>query len=89
MSKDSKRQPLALSARLSRPSPAALPGITAGAIASLEAETVRVLREAAAAANGNASAHIVVADGALSGYVQDGQTTVRFGGGTVAVTTHA
>jgi hypothetical protein len=89
MSKDRTRQALALSARLSRPSPAALPGITAGAIASLEAETVRVLREATAAANGHASAHIVVSDGALSGYVQDGHTTVRFGGGAVAVTTRA
>jgi hypothetical protein len=86
MPKDNKRQALALTARLSSQ---ALPGHTAGAIASLEAEAARVMREATAAANGSASAHLVVEAGRLSGYVQDGHTTVRFGGGNVAVTSHA
>jgi hypothetical protein len=89
MTKGKERQALALSARLSRPSAIALPGHTAGDIASLEAETVRVMREADAATNGGASAHIVVDAGRVSGYVQDGHTLVRFGEGAVAVTTRA
>jgi hypothetical protein len=89
MSKAKPRQALALSARLSRPSALALPGSTAGEIASLEAETVRVMREADAATNGSATAHIVVDAGRVSGYVHDGHTLVRFGEGAVAVTTRA
>jgi hypothetical protein len=87
MSKDRTRQALALSARLSRPSSVALPGYTAGEIASLEAEAAR------AVANGHpngaaTSAHLVLEAGRLSGYVQDKHTLVRFGGGAVAVSTH-
>jgi hypothetical protein len=46
------------------------------------------MRDANAATNGSASGHIVVSGGTISGYVQDGHTTVRFAGGSVAVTTH-
>jgi hypothetical protein len=89
MSKANQRQALALTARLARPSSTRLPGHSAGAIASLEAEAARVIAEGHANGSGaTARAHIVVESGRLSGYVQDGQTMVRFGGGEIAVTTH-
>lgn len=86
MSKDKQRQALAVSARLSHQ---VLPGYTAGEIAALEKEAARIVAgDATKRENSGAGGHIVIDAGRLSGFVKDDHTTVRFAGGSVAVTTH-
>jgi hypothetical protein len=87
MAKHHQRQALAVSSRLS---PTVLPGYTAGDIASLEANAAKIMADhEGRISNGQgASGHIVIDSGKLSGFVRDAHTTVRFAGGSVAVTTH-
>jgi hypothetical protein len=89
MAKYKQRQALAVSARLS---PQVIPGYSAGAIAGLEQEAARIVAAEAerrdAGSGCKASGHIVIDGGHLSGFVKDAHTTVRFAGGSVAVTTH-
>jgi hypothetical protein len=85
MSNTKQRQALAVSARLS--TQIALPGNHA--VEALEAEAARIVTEdAERRTNGGTSLHIVGQGGVLSGFVRDAHTTVRFAGGSVAVTTH-
>ena len=87
MSKHQQRQALAVSSRLSP----VLPGYSAGAIATLEDEAARIVAQESEHRNATgtgASGHIVIDSGRLSGFVKDAHTTVRFAGGSVAVTTH-
>jgi hypothetical protein len=87
MAKYKQRQALAVSARLS--TQGTLPGIPGGAFAALEKEAARIVdAHAEARAAAGTSAHIVIDAGRLSGFVRDPHTTVRFSGGSVAVTTH-
>jgi hypothetical protein len=86
MAKYKQRQALAVSARLSTQ---VLPGYPDVAIAALEAEAARIVNDdAEKRSNGGTSANIVIDAGRLSGFVKDAHTTVRFAGGSVAVTTH-
>jgi hypothetical protein len=87
MSKGKQRQALALSAR--HTSQLALPGIAGGALAALEEEAARIVTEdAEKRLNGGLSLHLVGSGGQLSGFIKDAHTTVRFGGGAAAITTH-
>lgn len=87
MANGKQRQALAVSARLS--SYGGLPGIPGGAFATLEEEAARIVAtNAETRANSGTSGHIVIDSGRLSGFVKDEHTTVRFAGGSVAVTTH-
>jgi hypothetical protein len=87
MAKHHQRQALAVSSRLS--SQIALPGIPGRAVEALESEAARIVAEdAASRASSGTSGHIVIEGGRLSGFVCDDHTTVRFAGGSVAVTTH-
>jgi hypothetical protein len=86
MANGKQRQALAVSARLSNH---VIPGYPAGAITALEKEASRIAaHEAEKRLNGGTSGHIVIDSGRLSGFVKDEHTTVRFAGGSVAVTTH-
>jgi hypothetical protein len=90
MEKHKKRQALAVTSRLS--SQIALPGILGGDIAALETEAARIVSEDIAKRAGNGSVptsgHVVIDGGRLSGLIRDAHTTVRFSGGSIAVTTH-
>jgi hypothetical protein len=86
MAQRKERQALAVSSRLSTP---ALPGYTAGEIADLEAEAAKIIAGGVERRKSSGSSgHIVIDRGMLSGFVRDAHTTVRFAGGSVAVTTH-
>jgi hypothetical protein len=79
-----QRQALAVAARLP-----ALPAFQDRAVAALEDEAVRIAAEdTERRRNGGTSFHLVGSGGHLSGFIKDKHTTVRFAGGTVAVTTH-
>jgi hypothetical protein len=81
-----QRQALAVSSKLS--SQLTLPGIPGGGVAALEAEAARIVAEDADRRLKGASLHLVISEGRISGFVHDNHTTARFGGGSVAVTTH-
>lgn len=91
MANGKQRQALAVSARLSNSiSPQGpkqrYPAIS---IAGIEEEAARIVANDAERRNHSAaSGHIVIDGGHLSGFVKDAHTTVRFAGGSVAVTTH-
>lgn len=86
MTNREQRQALAVGARHSSLIASGFPG---GTVLALEQEAARIVAEDdTKRANGGTSGHIVVSDGILSGFVKDAHTTVRFAGGTVAVTTH-
>jgi hypothetical protein len=87
MANGKQRQALAISARLSPHGN--LPGIPGGSFAALENEAKRMAEsDAETRAASGTSGHIVIDAGRLSGFVKDAHTTVRFAGGSVAVTTH-
>jgi len=95
MPKQRQRQALALSARHQEVASHAKGGsqlalgVPGGAIADLEAEASRIVAEdITKRAGAGTSGHIVVDGGRLSGLIRDAHTTVRFAGGSVAVTTH-
>jgi hypothetical protein len=87
MVKHAQRQALATTARLS--SQLDLPGFPGRAVTALWEEAARILADdEKKRSNGGTSMHIVGQGGALSGFIKDANTTIRFGGGAVAVTTH-
>lgn len=87
MANGKQRQALAVSSRLS--TQISLPGIQGVASLELEREAARIVgEEAGKRAGAGTSGHIVIDAGRLSGFVKDAHTTVRFAGGSVAVTTH-
>lgn len=64
-------------------------GFTERACMALEKEAARiVVEDEGKRGNGGTSLHIVGSARGLTGFVKDAHTTVRFSGGTVAVTTH-
>lgn len=93
MANGKQRQALAISARLST---GVIPGYGSSEVEGISASMAALEREAAkfyaageaGRMNGGASGHIVIDAGRLSGFVKDAHTTVRFAGGSVAVTTH-
>jgi len=87
MAKGKQRQALALMARHS--TQISLPGFAGTAVQSLEDEAARIFAEdAERRQNGGISGHIVASGGRISGVLKDGHSTVRFGSGQMAVTTH-
>lgn len=87
MAKGKQRQALALAAR--HPMQISLPGFAGTAVQLLEDEAARIVAEdSEKRLNGGVSGHIVASGGRLSGVLKDGNTTFRFAGGQVAVTTH-
>lgn len=86
----SKRQALAVAARISSLPQQTLPGNSAGEVADLEKEAARIVADDAAlrAAGNLVHGHVVIDGGRLSGLIRDAHTTVRFAGGSIAVTTH-
>jgi hypothetical protein len=87
MANGKQRQALAVSSRLS--TQVAIPGVPGGSVAELEEEAARIVAvEGGKRHEAGTSGHIVIDSGRLSGFVKDAHTTVRFAGGSVAVTTH-
>jgi hypothetical protein len=59
------------------------------AMSALSAELERIEKgDALKRGNGGTSLHIIGRDGMISGFVRDEHTTIRFAGGTVAMSTH-
>jgi hypothetical protein len=88
MPSNKQRQALAVSSRLSSQT---LPGYPAGAIKALEEAASRITSQESVKEGGGdhiVQGHVVIDGGRLSGFVKDAHTTVRFSGGSVAVTTH-
>jgi hypothetical protein len=86
-----------ISSQPALPNVLATPGIPGGGISALESEAARVVAEDVSKRAGNGSAgasgilasgHVVIDGGRLSGLIRDAHTTVRFAGGSIAVTTH-
>ena len=89
MTTTKQNQAIAIRNAARQASQVALPGFPGRAVAALEKEAARIVTEdAERRLNGGTSLHIVGSGGVLSGFVKDAHTTVRFEGGSVAVTTH-
>lgn len=91
MANSKQRQALATTSRLTPQVDLAKnhAGFPSRAVAALEEEAARIVAEdAEKRLNGGTSLHIVGSGGVLSGFIKDANTTVRFAGGSVAVTTH-